>query len=60
MKNIIIIVFVTFLFTVGCSEVETYYNNSPADGNVTQAESEVMQQEWCDYNKGRDFAKGKC
>lgn len=53
MKKIIVL---SFLLLVGCDEDP----NVLPDGNVTTEEAEIMQQSWCEYNEGRDFAKEQC
>lgn len=48
---------------IGCStdnETTEDVTNTVADGIVTEEEAEMMQEEWCKYNEGKDFAAEQC
>lgn len=58
MKTLIYILLLSVML-VGYDEPSESPNNK-ADGNVTEKESREMQRQWCEYNKGEDFAKEQC
>lgn len=64
MKKIILTIslFITILGS-GCTNTAPEEVVNPffdENGNPTQETVEAMENEWCEYNKGRDFAEGRC
>lgn len=61
MRGTLISLIVAFgVILAGCSsdKVESAESDFDENGNFTRADE--MQEEWCEYNKGRDFAEKQC
>jgi len=61
MRGTLIVLFITFTLIVGgCASDKVNSAESDFDENGNFKRADEMQKEWCEYNKGRDFAKKQC